>query len=811
MAGQPKRAAGGLQATLAQAMQQALTLYASREWGKAEQVCRMILSAQAAHFDALNLLGIIAAQTQRSQEAAECFGRAVALRRDEPTAHNNYGNVLRDLRRYEEALRCYNRAVQLKPNYAEAHYNRGLALYELKRFDDALASYDRAVRLKPDYAVAYNNRGVTLRELARLEDAVASYDKAIALKPDYATAYNNRGVALQDLKRTEDALHSYAQALAINPGYAEGLQNRGNALTDLKQFADALECFEHALRINPGYAEAYNSRGRTLLQLQRSSEAVESFDRAIAINPDYAEAHYNRGNALRALHLHDLALQSYERALTLKPDFADDHYNRGSILHELKRFDEALESFQRALEINPDHPWLHGILLHAQMRLCDWGGIDARLADLTTRLEHAKPATPPFVVVTATDSLALQRRAAEIWVRETCPAKSELPPIARRARGNRIRVGYYSADYYNHATAILAAGLFEAHDRERFEIVAFNFGLTPHDIVTERLVAAFDRFVDVRAKTDVEIAALSRELGIDIAVDLKGFTLHQRAGIFAHRAAPVQVSYLGYPGTLGAPFIDYLIADETLVPPQSQAYYTEKIVYLPGSYQVNDRNRPIADRSWSRSDFGLPADAFVFCSFNSLYKITPATFDCWMRILRRVEPGVLWLLEENETASRNLRGAARHAGVDPDRLIFSARLQGPDHLARHRLAGLFIDTFPCNAHTTASDALWAGLPVLTCAGESFPARVAASLLNAVGLPELITGSLAQYEDLAVELAAKPDRLATIRARLHANRLTTPLFDTAAFARHLEDAYLQIYERYHVDGTPAHIHVGARRS
>jgi predicted O-linked N-acetylglucosamine transferase (SPINDLY family) len=502
----------------------------------------------------------------------------------------------------------------------------------------------------------------------------------------------------------------------------------------------------------------------------------------------------------------DEALQCVDRALQLNPNYAEAHFNRGTVLHELKRFDEALESYLRALQINPDQDWLYGTCLHAQMRICEWNGFEARMADLAVRVEQGKAASPPFVLVTMTDSLPLQRRAAEIWVRETCPPNPELPPIPRRERGSKLRVGYYSADYYNHATALLVAGLFERHDRDKLEIVAFNFGRGQHDELTERLVAAFDEFVDVRAKTDVQIAQLSRDMQIDIAVDLKGFTMQQRCGIFVHRAAPIQVGYLGYPGTMGAPFIDYLVADRTLIPPQAREHYAEKIAYLPGSYQVNDRTRRIADRQWSRADFGLPAEGFVFCSFNNVYKITPTLFKCWMQILRRVEGSVLWLLEDNDMASGNLRKAARSAGVDPARLVFSARLVAAEHLARHRLAGLFIDTFPCNAHTTASDALWAGLPLVTCAGESFPARVAASLLKAVGVPELVTTSLAEYEELTVALALDPARLAEISAKLDRNRLTAPLFDTELFARHLERAYSQMYERYLAGAPPDHIYV-----
>ncbi len=765
---EPNRA----QAALTRSLQQAWAWYANAEWDKAEQSCRAMLAAHADHFDALTLLGIIAAQTRRPTEAAALLGRAAARRPDDAAASNNYGNVLRELKRLDDALASYERALALKPDYAEAHYNRGLALQELKRLDDALASYERALALKPDYAVACNNRGVTLHELGRLDDALASYERALVLKPDYAEALNNRGNALRAHRRFEQALDSY----------------------------------DRALLINPEYADAHNGRGVVLQHLQRLEGALASFERALAIKPDYAEAHHNRGNALRDLGRPERALESYERALAIKPDYAEAHKNCGAALHELKRFDAALSCYERVLALKPDYQWLSGILLHLRMQLCDWREFDAAIAQLGGKIERLECATPPFPMVALTQSPALQRQAAQTWVRETCPENALLPPIGKRDRHARIRLGYYSADFYNHATASLAAGLFEQHDRERFELVGFHFGPATGDDMTTRLRSAFDRFIDVRTKSDPEVARISRDLEIDIAVDMKGFTQSQRAGIFAHRAAPLQVNYLGYPGTMGAPYIDYLVADVTLIPEASRGHYSEKIVYLPHSYQVNDRTRAIADRPVSRVELLLPPSGFVFCCFNNAYKITPQTFDGWMRILRSVQHSVLWLLEDGETASRNLRQAAEASGVSPSRLVFAQRAPLPEHLARHRAADLFIDTLPCNAHTTASDALWAGLPVLTCLGESFAGRVAASLLNALELPELISTTPAQYEAAAIELATNPARLAALRARLDRNRRTAPLFDTELFTRHLEEAYAQMYERYQADLPPEHLHI-----
>lgn len=794
-------------AALAQAMQQAMAWYGARDWEKSEQVCRLVLSKQAGNPDALGLLGIITAQTGRLDEAADLLGRVAQVRRNDPAAHNNFGNVLRDLSRYEEALQSYERALRLRPGYAEACYNRGVTLYHLGRYDDAIASYDRAIRLKEDHAAAFNNRGVALRELGRLEEAIESHDRALALAPNHAAAHNNRGVALQELKRYTEAIESYTRALAVNPEYAEALNNQGNALRETGRLDEALASLDRALAINPRYADAHTSRGRVLHQLNRWQEALSSFENAIELDPRNADAYCNRGVTLKAMSLNDLALQSFQKALEIRPDSVADLYLRGSILHELKQFDAALECYRRAFEIDPDHHWLPGILLHERLRVCDWEGLDERLELLASKIRQGTPASPPFVVITSTDSADLHRRAAEIWARETVlPGITGPAPAWKRTSRPKIRIGYYSADYHMHATALLAAGLFERHDRSRFEVIGFNFGLDQPDAMTERLRAAFDQFLDVRSHTDQQIAQLSREMEIDIAVDLKGYTLHQRPAIFAHRAAPIQAGYLGYPGTMGADFMDYLIADRTLIPHELRAHYAEKIVELPGSYQVNDRTRSISEHVYSRVELGLPPEGFVFCSFNGSYKILPPMFGCWMRILGRVEGSVLWLLEGNTTAAGNLRQAARRHGIDPDRLIFTGYMRPAEHLARHRLAQLFLDSWPCNAHTTASDALWAGLPVLTYAGESFPSRVAASLLNAVGLPELIATGLDSYEELAVSLATDPARLSDLARRLGENRMSAPLFDTALFTKRIEAAYVEMYGRYRQGLAPEHISI-----
>lgn len=816
--------------------QQAWAAYAGGDRATAESLCRAILARQADDVGAMSLLGIILAQSRRAQEASELLEQVAARMPQDPGAHNNHGNVLRDLGRYLKALSCYDRAIVLRPDYAEAHYNRGVTLHDLKRHDEALASYNRAVALEPGHAAAWSNRGATLRALGLRESAIESFDRAIALRPAYPEAYNGRGVALQEIDRFEEALASYERAIACRADYAEAHSNRGIVLLKLERLEESLASLERAIALRSDYAEAHSAHGAVLKELERFEEALASYDRAIAIRPDYAEAYSNRGSALRSLRRYPEALASYERALEIDPNFADAHRNQGAafidlksfdqalasyeralalnqdmatyvaqgaVLHELKRTDEAIASYQRALALDPEAAFLLGTLRHVRMQTCDWTDFETDIQRITAGLEAGRPLCRPFNYLSLVDSPRLQRQASELAVSAEIMPRRKLPPISRQPRHERIRVGYFSADLRNHPVTILTAELFELHDRSRFDITAFSLGPNVHDGFRARIEPAFDRFLWVGGQSDGEIAELSRRLEIDIAVDLGGYTGDARPRIMALRAAPIQVSYLGYLGTMGGEFMDYLIADPIIVPPEARPHYTEKIAYLP-SYQINDSKRAIGERVYSRAELGLPATGFVFCCFNASYKINPEIFGSWMRILSAVPGSVLFLLGGDAAKERNLRQQASARGVSPERLIFGGRVANAEYLARYRSADLFLDTLPYNAGTTASDALWAGLPVLTCIGQSFAARVAASILTAAHLTELVTSDLDQYEHLAIELAARPERLAGIRKKLEESRATCPLFDTPAVTRNVESLYARMYERHLAGLPPQHL-------
>jgi predicted O-linked N-acetylglucosamine transferase (SPINDLY family) len=543
------------------------------------------------------------------------------------------------------------------------------------------------------------------------------------------------------------------------------------------------------------------------MALGQPNAAVKSYMKALAIEPDYAEAHNNLGITLDALGRFEDAEASYKKALTIAPHFAEAQSNLGDLLTTLKRFNEALVSYKSAFNLKPDITFILGKLLHTKMHLCLWDDLSSMLDELQDKINNNEKVTHPFVLFGLIDDPELQRKATKIFVNENFPKSHDLPRIALYPKHKKIRIGYFSFDFREHPVAALTAELYELHDRKQFEIHAFSYGPDTKDKMNLRIKAGVDHFHDVRTMSHKDVAMLARSLEIDIAVDLGGYTQNARTGIFAMSAAPIQVNYLGYAGTMAANYMDYLIADRTLIPEEKQHHYSEKIAYLPNSFMVNDTKKNLSNRLFTRAEVGLPANGFVFCCFNNHYKITPNIFIGWMRILKAVEGSVLWLTEGNNTAISNLKKEAKKNGVDENRIIFASRLTlREDHLNRIQLADLFIDTLPYNAHATTSDALQVGLPVLTCIGNSFASRVAASLINSVNLPELITNTQEQYESLAMELATHPEKLKTIKKKLNNNLPESPLYDTPLFTQHLESAYSMMYDRYQKGLEADHIYV-----
>lgn len=707
--------------------------------------------------------------------------------------------------RHPEAIEQLTRLLAHHPRHFPAHFMLGSALAKLRQYEPALASYDQALQLNPRLAVAHLDKGTIHFATSRYDDALSAYDNALTLRPDLAAAALGRCYTLIQLGRHDEALAAADHTLKLQPDLPEAWVGRGNALLDLGRLEDAAAAYDRALTIGPHLASAWSGHGNILLRSGRQRDAEVAFDRAIAADAAFAEAWLGRGTVLLSLGRHPDAAAALDHAIVLNPGLVSAWLAKGQVAYLEKRYDDALAAWNRVLDLNPGQAAVAAACLRVKLHQCDWTDFEGGCASVRSSVRSGKLVSP-FMFVAIPSTSAEQLQCARSWAENNFRLRSS--PVWRGERYNhdRIRIGYLSADFHQHATSQLMAGVFEHHDRTRFEVTAISVGPNDGSDMRRRIEAAFERFVDAKPQSDAQIAELVRALEVDILVDLKGYTQDARTGIFAMRPAPIQVNYLGFPGTIGAGFIDYIVADRNVIPEHDFDCYAEKIVWLPESYQANDRDRAIADMMPVRVEHGLPDDAFVFCCFNDNYKITPDVFSSWMRILAAVENSVLWLFEDNPTAADNLRREAQARGVAPRRLVFARRLPTSAHLARHRCADLFLDTLPYGAHTTASDALWTGLPVVTCLGDSFAARVGASLLNAIRQPELITTTPAAYEQLAIELANDPARLATLRAKLARDRLTTPLYDTKQYTRDLETAYAAMMERHMAGLPPDHVRV-----
>ena len=735
-----------------------------------------------------------------------------------------------EAQKFDDAIKTCLNLMDTYPSSAVLNINLGKCYFELGQIEPAIASYKIATEYQPKWAASFIMLGQLYSSQEDPEQAVNYFKKAIDLQPgdtdllaalgaellknesfEQAIDYLNTSIRqnpnssfilsmLGDAHNSKadhkSAIGYYEQAIALDPTDATTHFNMGNALQALGNSTAAIESYQKALNINPVDADAYNNVGISLRELGRLEEAIDSCTNAIKIKPNYPAAYNNIGLILQDQGNLRIANEFYNIANKITPNYAEGYCNMGLFLRDRGDQISAIEFYNMAIKINPSYAAARAHKLYQQAYNCDWVKIEEE-RHLIPSLGTLKQETSPFSMLVMEDAPLHHRLRSENFTKKSWPQEPLKLAIKPKHKPNRLRIGYFSADFHNHATMYLMAKIFETHDRERFEIYAYSFGPHRDDEMRHRLTDAVDVFTDVRMKGDKDVALLAQKNKLDIAVDLKGYTGGSRFGIFAYRAAPIQISYLGYPGTSGAEVIDYLVADKVVITKQLESSYSESIIRLPNSYQATDNTRVISNRTITKSEMGLPEEGFVFCCFNSNYKISSVEFKIWMRLLKKVNGSVLWLFKSNQLAEDNLRSEAEAQGILSERLIFAKPVPHAEHLTRHRLADLFIDTFNVNAHTTASDALWAGLPIVTKLGKGFAARVAGSLLTAIHLPELITVTEQEYEKLILELATNPKRLSAIKQKLAANRLSTPLFNSELFTKHLEDGYEQAYDRYFV--------------
>jgi predicted O-linked N-acetylglucosamine transferase (SPINDLY family) len=668
--------------------------------------------------------------------------------------------------------------------------DQALRLQNQGQFAQAEKLYAQALHNVRDNPAIWFNHGLVLRDLGRPQDALVSFDQALKLSPATAEIQNERANALLELGRAAQALTALDRSLALKPGYPGTLINRGLALMAMERPEAALADFDAALRLQPRLPLALVNRGAALERLGRYDEAMASYSQALAIDPNDCHALNQRGLLLALAGRPEEALADYDRALGLDPRLAALRFNRANTLLALKRVGQAHAEMQRLFAEHPGYPFAFDGLLDTSLRTCDFAQRARLETNLAAHIRAGRPLTP-FNLLFCSDDPALQRTAAASYLRGQLGAEVPTLPQRRVASGRRLKIAYLSHDLRDHTVATSNAEMLTRHDRKGFEFFAFSTGPDDASPMRKRLEDGFEHFIDVREHSDGDVARLLVEAEIDILVDLNGHTVGARPGVLARRAVPIQVNYQGYPGTTGGGLVDYMIADATVIPPGRDGDFAEKIVRLPHCYMPVDPTRRPSVAAVSRAAAGLPQNAFVFCAFNSVWKITPPMLQVWLALLRDVPGSILWLRHDNDEAMHNLRQAASRQGIDAARLVFADRAGDADHIARHRLADLFLDTAPFAGHSTAIESLWAGLPVVSCAGAGFASRVSASALKAVGMPELGVTSLPDYHALALKLATDPALLESYRRRLDAGRESFALFDATGLARSLEAAYARM--------------------
>ncbi len=806
--------------------------------GQAAEAERMFLEVRAV--DPTNVvasynLGVLAHRRGDLDRAVAFFGEAARTRPDMIDIVLSYGKVLCDAKRQTDAVHVYDDFLKQQPNNPRVLCDRSSALLVSGRFAEALASVDQALQTDPDSTVAHYNRASALKELNRPQEAVISLDKILAALPDFLPAMQLKAVVLKAIGKVDEAIVLFGKVIERDPNFIDAWNNRGSTYYEQGRWDEALADLERAIQISPQSFEAHINRGRTLVKVHRYAEADQCFDKSLEIdprspdslasksdlyfklhryedalrfaakayaaNPGFFLAAKLHGDALLRLNRAAEAVDSYDRALALNPQHLETLVNKGIALRTVRRYGEAAQYFAAVLQQNANYPFMLGNLFDARRQACDWTDYNILSRRISEGIRAGQRVESPFSGLNHITAPIEQLLCAQVYWSDGI-ALRDVPWTAAPYNNPKLRVAYLSADFHEHATSHLMVGLFEAHDRTKFETYGISFGRDDNSAIRARVMRSFDHFVDVRNVSDPDLIAQLRQWKIDIVVDLKGLTNGARPMLFPQRMAPVQVNYLGYPGTMGAVCYDYIIADHTLISGDESAFFAEKVAWLPDTYQPNDRARGVDARVPTRAELGLPDSGFVFCSFNGNYKITPAMFDVWMRLLKAVPGSVLWLLKGSDESEPHLRREAQARGVAAERLIFAPILPPIQHRARQKAADLFLDTLPICAHTTASDALWVGLPIVTCLGETFAGRVAASLLKAIDAPELITTSLTAYEALALKLATDPTALAAIKEKLIRNRESCALFDTVRITRHIEAAYTTMHQRYVSGERPA---------
>jgi len=695
-----------------------------------------------------------------------------------------------------------------RPEDLRAVMAAGLQCYQAGKFSDAERILRGALQSHPGSADIQHMLGLVQMAQGRFAEAITLLERAFVLQPQSPALLTNLGKAYFETGDVPKAIEQYRAAIKIDPRFVESHYNLGNAYYRLQQEDASIASYRQAIALRPALFAAHYNLGNVFLERRDWKAAEACYREATKLNPRHFKAHSNLGTAYFTQNKLEPAIACYRAALGLCPDDSDAYYSLANALAVQDTLDEAAAVCRKGLTFKPKDSKLLSLSMYITRRMCMWEGDAPIAAAFIASCREMDFDAATFPLLSLVDDPAVHLAGARHYTANKLAVAHPLPALPVLRGRSKIRIAYCSADFGQHVMSHLFAGMFELHDRDAFEVHGISFGADDGSAMRKRVFDALDHTLDIQHLGNRAAAEKIRALGFDIVIDMKGYTKNHRAELFAHRLAPVQVNYVGYPGTMGADFMDYILVDSFVVPAEEQINYAEKLVHLPGCYWINDIQIRVADQTPSRSECGLPDQAFVFLSFSNSYKITPGVFAVWMRLLHAKPDGVLWLLKDNRWVEQSLRAEAQKAGIDPARLIFAPRVPVPDHLARHRLADLALDTFPYNGHTTVSDALWVGLPVVTYAGRSFAARVAGSMIANVGLPELITYNLKDYEALAMRLASNSDELSAIKNRLIQNAPQASLFDARKTTRAIERAYRMMFDIVSAGEAPRFISIDA---
>ena len=753
---------------------------------EAELITRKAIELNPYFADAHANLGSILIDLDKLKEAESATRKAIELKPEFAMAYFNLGNILKDLDKLHEAEKTQRKVIELNPNFAMAYFSLGRILIDLDKLKEAELATRKAIELNPNFADAHANLGRILIDLDKLKEAELATRKAIELNPAFTIAHSNLGIILKDLKKFEEAELATRKAIELNPNLAMAHSNLGGILRDLGKLNEAEKCQQKAIALEPDYAEAYLNLGIILRDIGKLKEAETYQRKAVKLKPNFEIAHNILGNTLFDLGIFNEAEISQRKAIKLNPKCTEAHFSLGNILSNQDKYIEAKEAYQKCIEIDPKQSHIISNLILNLSRLFMWDEIEKYLPYINKIGIDGKAVDPLGLMYFEDSPLNHLKRATNYYQRNKRSGELKF----NHQKNNKIRIGYFSSDFRNHSISHLITRTLELHDKDKFEIYAYSL-ISINDSYTKRIKEAVFKFKDLSSLGDIEIVRLAREDNLDIAIDLNGYTKHNRRSIFSYRVSPIQINYLGYPGSLGSDEFDYILADKILIPISNKKFYSEKVLYHPNSFIPHDDTKQISKKIFRKEELGLPSNGFVFVCFNSILKITRNEFKIWMRLLKKIEKSVLWIMKPNQTAIKNIFTELENNGLHKERVVFAKKMDLKEHLSRHSCGDLFLDTFNFNAGTTATDALWSGLPMITMIGQSFSARMAASILNACNLNELITHSESEYEALAYELATNENKLNKIRKKIN-NMKDCSLFDSSQFTRNLEEIYNNIY-------------------